>query len=108
MRMFSVRLLSGLIASLWLLHAAELQAAQANSLVGTWQGSTPVKGMTPIVIDLMFSSDGRFAERTKYNGRKSIAFGTYKIVSKNMVRLQFTEWEHKPECMRLRCDHVVQ
>ena len=83
-------------------------AAQTNPLAGTWHGITPVKGMTPISIDLVLSADGRFGERTKYNGGKSMIFGKYDVVSKNSLHFDILDWEPRQECTSVRCDTVVK
>jgi hypothetical protein len=107
--MLTARSFHALAAALLLLQAAEpVCAAQTNPLVGTWHGSTPVKGMTPISIDLLLFPDGRFGERTKYNGGKSMSFGSYQVVGKNIIRFKVAQWEPKRECTTIRCDTVVK
>jgi hypothetical protein len=64
--------------------------------------------MAPISIDLLLSPDGRFAERTKFNGGKSMVFGTYKIVTNNGIRLTISTWEPKQVCTAVRCEVVVK
>jgi len=67
--------------------------------------------MAPISIDLLLSPDGRFAERTKFNGGKSMVFGTFKIVTNNGVdgiSLTISSWQPKSVCTAVRCEVVVK
>jgi hypothetical protein len=82
-------------------------AAQKDPLSGTWRGTSLLKGASPINIDLILRSDGHYAERTKYNGGKSVTFGRYAVVSKNLIRFMVDDWEPRQDCSKpAPCDRI--
>ena len=92
--------------AIMLLAAVPGFAAQKSALVGSWRGSSTAPHAPPITIDFVFSADGRYAERSRYNGGKSMSFGHYKVIRKNVIQFTIEDWEPRQDCKPTGCEPV--